>query len=505
MKKNDQKLLFLCVGIVAMGLSVLWPGIFLEDAQAFTAFDGRLNISGYAREALSVNLSNPPETDGDDKWDLSMVRSTLFVDSSLDMDWARFVVVGRADLEYQTDYLRKLDDLSTKDIMREYDEFDLREYYVDLAFGKRVTARLGKQIVAWGRVDFFRAMDRVHGEDWTWRSFLPSKEEIKKPLIMANIEFQVPELRGSLQLLAKPGLDRNRDNGDTLDLFGGRWAAQPNRGLNFYDSLYINYDFSDGDTDDFTGGIRWSGILGPVEYTLNYLRTLGPEPVVNPTPFFGGTPYKELPTGKGILGDIVFPEQDVMGFTLNYYSNFLDLLARTEVAYIPDRPYQVGTGWFIPGLQGVKEVDTCIYMFAVEKSLGFLRDILGCREQPLLLAQFYDVWMVDFDKDDDIVYRLGNASPANSHDPSLTLAINWTYLNGRIKPGLAWVGDLKEGGGLILPSLNFEYGDHWRVRLEADIWYDDGNTQPGERGEDTYIFGLFDNNDQIYLSLEYQF
>ena len=146
MKKTNHKLLLLCAGVVTIGLSMLLPGICMNDAQAFSALDGRLNINGYARQSVSVNLSDTAETSEDDRFDLQMVRSTLFLDSSLDMDWARFVVIGRADLEYQTDYLRRLDDLSTKDIMREYDEFDLREYYMDLAFGNRVSARLGKQI-----------------------------------------------------------------------------------------------------------------------------------------------------------------------------------------------------------------------------------------------------------------------------------------------------------------------------------------------------------------------
>ena len=515
MKKTNHKLFLLCAGVVTIGLSILLPGIFIDDVQAFSAFDNRLNINGYARQSVAVNLSDTAETSEDDRFDLGMVRSTLFVDSSLDMDWIRFVTVLRADLEYQTDYLRRLDDLSTADIMREYDEFDVREYYVDIPIGNRVSARLGKQIVSWGRVDFFRAMDRVHGEDWTWRSFLPSKEEIKKPLIMANIEIQVPELDGSLQILIKPGLDRNRDNGDTLDLFGGRWTNQPNRGNNFYDVLSYNYDFSDGDMDDVTGGIRWNGIIGPVEYSLNYLRTHGPEVVVNPNPvglgivfdplIFGAANfYKEAPE-EGFFGDLVYPEQDVLGVTANYYSNWLDLLARTEVVYIADRPYQVGTSYPIPGMLGVEEKDTLITMFAVEKNLGFLQGLLGCREQPLLLAQYYDIWILDYDRDDDIVYRLGNASPAREHDPNLTLAISWTYLNGRVKPGIAWVGDLRQGGGLILPSLNFEYGDHWRLRLEADIFYDRGSTMPGETGSNTYIFGLFENSDQFYMALEYQF
>ena len=497
----------LTLGVIAMGL--LLVGVVSKNAYAYTALDDRFMINGFLREEFSFNLQDPAEIPGDQQFDMSMARTTMFVDTNLNLDVVRFGTVIRVGQEWETNYLHTLSTQAGYDMVKEqYNTIDLREYYADIPMG-RANLRLGKQIVSWGKVDFFRAMDRIHGEDWFTRSFLPSKEEIKKPLVLANADIQLPELNSGLQLILKPGLDRNQDIGDSIDVFGGRWAAPPNKGFNFLNTLPYNANFSDGDVNDVTGGVRFSTKIMSMEFTLNWLRTLGPEPIANPNPanlnaMFGTANfYKEMP--KGFLGDLVFPTQDVFGITGNYYSNAIDTLMRAEFAYIPDRPYQVGTKYAIPGMQGVTEQNTLITMFAVEKNIGFLKNILGCREQPLLLAQYYDVWLLDYNAADDIVYSLGNASPKKQNDPSLTLALNWSYLSGRVAPGLAWVGDLGQGGGLLIPSCKFELGDHWRAKIEVDWFYDTGHTDLGQTGANTYLFGLFGNSSQAYASVSYMF
>lgn len=499
-RKNQlEKLTVLVFVVFALSL-----GCFVNGSNAASYLDDKLNVSGYLRLENAMSLVNQPDVPGDEVWDLTMLRTTLYVQGSYQLsNWARVVGVGQANMEYNTPYIEELDDMTSRDLMKEYQDIDMREWYSDLMFGKRLSLRLGKQIVSWGHVDFFRAMDRIHGEDWSWRSFFPSKEEIKRPLIMANMEVAIPELKGSLQVIMKPGLDRDGEFGDKYDIVGSRWATPGNAGFNFHDVLYENSHFKDGDSDDVTGGIRFGGQLGRVDYTLNYLRTLGPEPIFNPNPVAlpFATFYKEMP--KGFLGDLVYPEQDMFGFTANYYSNWADMLMRTEFVYILDRPYQVGRIPGAGGFSGVIEKDTLVTMFAFEKNLGFLRDILQCREQPLLLVQYYDAWILDYKDSDDIPYTLGATSQRHQNDPNLTVAISWTYLSGRIKPGLAGVFDLRYKGALILPSVDFEYGDHWRLRLEADLFYDNGNAY--SNSNDVYLFSLFGRKSQAVMKLSYLF
>src|SRR5699024_9410615 len=142
-----------------------------------------------------------------------------------------------------------------------------------------------------GNTDFFHVLDAVEGFDYTWRSFLdPANAEIRKPLIMANLMINIPELQGQAQFLVIPGapVNRRRDFGNTYDIFGGRWANQPYKAVDFIHAgdghpagalVPYNYRSEDADTRDIAGGFRWSGRVGGSNYSLVYLYQHNPDPV----------------------------------------------------------------------------------------------------------------------------------------------------------------------------------------------------------------------------------
>jgi hypothetical protein len=183
----------------------------------------KYSLHGFLRQRASFNMEDPPEIEGDNKHDLSMLRSTLYLELNLfPADWVTLTFVGRADGEMPTSYFDDLEEASPADLHSFYNDADLREWYADLQLGKRTSLRLGKQQVVWGRTDFFRGLDIIHGFDFTWRSFLEVENEIlRKPLILANAQIQVPEANGTLQLILRPGIDSEEDIGNTYDLRGG--------------------------------------------------------------------------------------------------------------------------------------------------------------------------------------------------------------------------------------------------------------------------------------------
>jgi len=67
---------------------------------------------------------------------------------------------------------------------------------------------------------------------------------------------------------------------------------------------------------------------------------------------------------------------------------------------------------------------------------------------------------------------------------------------------LVAVNDISNGGGVIVPSVELHYGPHWRVKLEADLFY--GGTK-SDAGSQATLFGSFDNNDQFLTRITYQF
>lgn len=486
-------------------------------AWAMDGDDGpSFNLHGYVRASASLNLQDVPETPQNDQYELSMLRGSVLLDGDGRYGPFRLKAIGRFDQELKTDYLRHLDNLpgQSGDLMDEYNNSELRELYVDFPIGDRLNFRLGKQQIVWGETDFFRAMDVVHGFDYRWRSFVePESDELRKPLILANMRIQIPEAQGSLQAFIRPGLDRGKDIGNTYDLSGGRWANQPNKGVDFFGPSAVpgmnltNYDYHHpaGDIDDVTGGLRWSGEVAGLNYSLAYMKTFNSDPVVNPSALIGGDPYKVAP--KGFLGDFIYPKITVIGGTVSGYSEKLDAVLSTEIVYNKDVPFNYGSdflGGTLPGFAGVKLKDTLVTMVRIDKQLDLSR-FIGTSRPSFFSLQLFNTRILGYSRDDDIVYLAGYGMPRKRDSAMLTGILAMNYKNDRINPSLAAGWDMTYGGGFVIPSVEFVMGDHWRLRAEADLFFSSHSKEPGEVEKSTGLMGYFKNNNQFVLRLTRQF
>lgn len=473
------------------------------------------NLTGYIREYLGFNLENKPDimANGDKlkgKWDLNMARSVLLLDGSADFGRARLRAIGRWSREVETNYLDRLNDSSTADIMDEYNENELREFYLDLDLTDRVLLRLGKQQVAWGETDSFPVLDVIHGFDFNWRSsFEAENEELRKPLIMANLTIDVPQLAGALQLLYRPGWDNAADVGFTLPFTGGRFAPQGSLGVNALASIPFNYDHNRGDTDHPAYGGRWTGELGQIGYSLNYYHTVT-GPVVNIANLFGFPGYRSFGDApkNGVI-EFIFPEVDIYGGSFNAYSETLDSVFRGELAYTPDKPYNHGfSGTPLGGALNIIEKDTAVWMLGIDKRLAATVGWLGTSEPAFLTGQLIDTWVVNFDKNDDLLDS--GVTPRREHSVVTTWILGLNFRHSTWNPSAGLLYDVTYGGGAVLAGLTNVIGDHWRIYTEYVGFFKNGQTcsiDPVTRSgiDCQHGFGNFDNKDQITFRITYQF
>jgi hypothetical protein len=469
-------------------------------------------LGGYVRGWVSFNLQNPPETAENDRGDVSMVRGSVLLDADLKTGPLSWKGVARVDREYKTKYLERLEALAAANtpggpgshIMDTYNHGDIRELYVDYAPNERLKFRLGRQQVVWGETDFFRAMDVVHGFDYRWRSFLEREgDELRKPLILLNGKVDVPEANGSLQVLVRPGWDRDRDIGNTYDLSGGRWALQPNKGVDFLAPglLRYNYHHSSGDVDDVTGGLRWSGTAGPVNYSVAYLKTFNNDPVVNSS----FAPYGTAPAAG--LGEFIYPKVNLVGLTASGYVPALDAVLSSELVYTRDAAFNVGTnfmGGTLPGFGGIKRKDVLQAMFRMDKNFNLAR-VLGTSRPSFFSVQVFDKWIQSYDRADDLVDNAGYGGPLKRHSTVVTGVLGLNYSNDKINPMLAVGTDATNGGGFVIPSVEFVWGNNWRLVAEADLFFSKHQKLPGQIEGQTHLFGWFKNNDQLLFRLTRQF
>lgn len=510
-KRNKKTLvLMLFVAVFIGAISLVNVAVAEEGTGTSAEIAGyKLNVSGYLWEHVSVNLQNPPETKENDTWNLSMARTTLQGEASLKKNGISFQGIGRVVGEMKTDYLKRLDALpgQTGSLMDQYNVSELRELYAEFSPIDRVQLRLGKQQIVWGETDFFQAMDIVQGFDFTWRSFLEGEnEQYRKPLILANVLFQVPELKGTLQVYLRPALDRDKDIGNTYDLFGGRWANQPNKGVNFYNLpdgtplVPYNFHHNKGDVDDVTYGARWAGSAGPVNYSLAYLRIFGPNPVVNSVTH----PFESTSTA-GVLGEFIYPKYDVFGLTASAAFDSIDSVLSTEMTYTKDQFFNVGTQVApdvpIPGWGGIVKKDTVRFMLRMDKQLKPTMYLLGTNQASFFSVQFFDTWVLGFDKNDDIVDLAGYGAAKKEHSGLVTAFIVLNYMNSRVNPQLAGGYDTTYGGGFLIPSVSLEFGDKWRFKMEADLFFPKNSKGVNQQENSTHLLGYFANNNQLMMRL----
>lgn len=483
---------------------------------------------GDISEAVSMNMQDAIETSQDDKHKLSMARTTLRlnVDAKIS-DNLTLVGKARGVRESNLGYLKDLNRVGANladggnNVLDQYSKSSIREAYADIKWD-RLQLRLGKQQVAWGETDFFQSMDMVHGYDFTWRSFLePDNESLRKPLVMANLTVQVPEVDGKVQVLVRPG-SWNREDvvGNTFDVFGGRWANQPNKGLDFRTITPYNYRQTDADADDTTWGIRWSGSAKEINYSLSYLKTYNSNPVISPSAtFFGGAPqitYASTPfkntTPIGLAGEIIYPKIELVGLTASGYSAAVDAVFSTEVSYIRDYAYNFGYGSSYsivlgPGFDGIKQKDVVKSMLRMDKNLSFTQSLLGTEKPAFFSVQLFDTYIRKFDASENLVQLVGFGQASKEHSSLLTMILGLSYANGTVVPELVAGHDISYGGGFVVPSVSFQYGKDWRFKVEYDHFYNRGARTPANAATErnTALFGYFENNDQLYAKLTYQF
>jgi len=494
------------------GLGVSALAVQAQEVASAETDNSGLRLGGYVRSWASFNLQDHPETAANDRGELSMLRASLSLNADLKTGPIQWKAIARADHEYKTNYLSRLEAANRasglsggpgSDIMSLYNQVELREFYADMQPTERIRLRLGKQQVAWGETDFFHATDLISGYDYRWRSFLErDNDELRKPLILLNAQIDVPEADGSLQVIVRPGLDSGKDIGITYDLSGGRWALQPNKGVDFLAPNGLNYDYHhpDADINKVTGGFKWSG-TGAANYALSYLKTFSPNPVANSA----FVPYKKTPTGK--LGDFIYPEIDVFGGSLSKEVGAIDAVVSAELAYQKGMPYNVGTnflGGALAGFGGIVLKNVLVSTVRLDKQLR-LQAYLGTNAPSFFSIQLFDTWIQNFKSADDLVDLVGFGAPVKQHTTLLTGFITFSHVRSTINSQLAFGADLSNGDAFLLPSVEFALGNRWRLLVEGDLFFPRHAKQPGQVEMAAHPLGGFANNDQLLLRLTYQF
>ncbi|MEW6443631.1 MAG: DUF1302 family protein [bacterium] len=499
-------------------------------AKQFTLWGEPLNLGAYAAQTLQVGLTGDhydterglqqalttlfAEADYRPRHDLTLYVSGLFA-----VDWI-YEIKDEDETWTEKNFWKSRDSLFVDD----KDWQLLKEAHFTWTPG-RFYFRVGKQIVSWGEMDFFRIMDQINPLDQR-RGFSDVEfESTIIPIWLLRTEWW-PQLdvgwmeQLGFQLIFNPNAEWIPDQALTTgNERGGIWSAaylydNPAFDPNFpilsigTPKMYVgplteNLDRPESwSTKGFEYGVRMSLMIGGNVLTLNGFYGRENAPVELMTGFVENPVLSELlgqsvpgfgtaPDGTSIIYPIYdgfFPRQKYVGATWTSDLPFLRIsalggvtpLLRLEVKYQLDKTFKDELEvmyWESDFLDTGIGLDWKAKIYSLNPRAYFT-----------IMPQFFFNRILDYPDD----FKLWDLPDQDYYTVSCVLSTS--YINGKLIPQVAWAFDINREAHLVLPSLSYSYSREWNFKLEGALFM-------GE--EENTGFWLFRNKDYIAAKIKY--
>jgi hypothetical protein len=239
-------------------------------------------------------------------------------------------------------------------------EYKLREIYTDMAIPP-FALRVGRQQVVWGETDNFRALDVINPLDLRWHWSRESWEDIRIPLWMVRAIYDIGKF-GPIEESFVESVWIPWDFQRTKITTDPRrpWAFIGDGLRTVANSAVINgqlYDLQvrridrkpDRSLESSQTGIRFKGIWGGIDFSLNYLYLLSADTGVKVRRDLSRV--ENLPTPSGAAGTLysvintVNPRSHVMGIAANYSEErYTQAVFRVEAALATGVPVRLAAG-----------------------------------------------------------------------------------------------------------------------------------------------------------------
>jgi hypothetical protein len=399
-----------------------------------------------------------------------------------------------------------------------YTELDLRELYLDLNPHELLSIRIGRQQIGWGETTSFRLLDVVNPTNNTWHfGALESFEDLRVPLWMADVNLDIEALRGTLELLWVPLIDRPRDTVTVPLTFAGAWGVPYSNAPTSFFTLEREFRYPGGRFSDSRAGVRFKGDLGRrASYSLLYYYT---HQINSAIPIYfiqaldGDGNAQTLPDGRTPLVEkvvLTFPRQHLAGLTFEYaFESPIGVILRGEASLEPNRTYPSRTDIGAlrdpndPARYNFSPSRELVVNYALSAQRSTMIRFLNPTQSFLLLAQFIhsavptlDVQGADAKLVEVPIY---NAWQAQKQSFSVAMQVRTSYLRGRVTPRLtgAWLPNRYAGdSGFYSADVDLRLATNYLLNLRVTSFV----------GKDPYReLGLFRDRDELHAALTIQY
>ncbi len=347
------------------------------------------------------------------------------------------------------------------------DTIRLHDAYINLR-GNGFNLRLGNQITRWGKTDGYSPLDNLNPEDL--RDNLSGRREDRKlPIPMANLEIYTGPVTISgvfIPVFVKP----------EFDILGTDWAL-----LGHADQmgrLAVIEDDPSKSLKNSEGGIRFSGIAGNLDWAISWLHTWEDIPTPDTLTIPAGVSFpagdlsiSQLADFSRATGQPVFlthDRQNIFGFEFETTLSSFGL--RGDIAYIDN------SSFFTRDLQRIRK-SVLHAMIGIDyngeadwyANIQFFQSFIGNHENRMIWAE------------------------------ETTSAINGTlrkeFSNGDIDVECRFYYDLSGNASTLNPKVRLSFWEPIIFEIGGE-WFD---------GSNQTVLGRFDDNDQLYMSVEIKF
>ncbi len=384
----------------------------------------------------------------------------------------------------------------------------LREFYIDatrtLDDGDELNVRLGRQQVVWGRTDLFRVLDVINPVDYSRHSIYDELEDTRIPMWMLQMERRMGPTGGFDDLNASVVWNFDKFRPHNLGSCSGAYnpldAACFFRGMkNLWDNggTVANFAGLSGDTEQLIAtnfgpnqiGIRdihlpsWSldntqlgakleGVYGDLNFSVNALTYRSQFPslrggttikneIINP--FTGvlqpdGVPYL-------IAFDIYFPRVNLIGGSMDYYSESLDTVFRFEGAFTQGEEFADSLSEDL-----YSESDVFRYVIGMDKTV--MIPALNKSRAFLFSGQLFGEHLLDHRSEQATFGEAGFAQWKSNN--IATLLIKGWWMNDRLSPQIIMAHDFRANSSVAAPLVEWLIDDNWKLTASANIKFGDG-------------------------------
>ncbi|MDO9624900.1 MAG: DUF1302 domain-containing protein [Pseudomonas sp.] len=367
----------------------------------------------------------------------------------------------------------------------------IRELYVDfdneLPNGDILSWRLGKQQVIWGRTDLFRVLDVINPVDYSRNNIYDELEDIRIPMWIAKADWRMGagEVFDDLNLSFVWNVDKFRPHNlgqcggpnsilDAACFFRGMNNLWENGGTvaNFANGN-IATDFGPGQIgirqahmpswslSNSQFGIKLEGVYGDFGFSLNALTYRSQLPSLR-----GGIPATNAFTGETavwpslIAFDIHFPRVNLIGGSMDYYSQAINTVFRVEVAHTEGEE-------FANTMQSrlFSESNVTRYVIGADKNIFI--PALNPGRAFLFSAQLFGQHIHEHQEEKRALGKVG--MPDWEQNWIGTLLVKGWWMNDRLSPQLLAAHDFKAQATAIAPSIEYLFSDNLKITAGANI------------------------------------